>query len=172
MLSKHSRDFMAEYTFVLKYRAFFNQKKKKLCSVNLSKVQEIAELCKNSKMNCWLLKGNRCYKSDSGILFSRVKDKSSGIKTLDELEVVFMKPHVKATKNLLENWRVSILFVKPSPFSVLLFICFLIVWIPWSLRNGINYGTLGRQLGAHRTDTSTTRFAWCGLRHLPVSSSF
>ena len=41
---------MAEHTFVLKYRAFI--KKKKLCSVNLSKVQEIAELRKNSKMNC------------------------------------------------------------------------------------------------------------------------
>lgn len=52
MLSKHSRDFMAEYTFVLNYRAFLKKKKKKLCSVNLSKVQEIAELCKNSKMNC------------------------------------------------------------------------------------------------------------------------
>lgn len=51
MLLKHSRDFMAEYTFVLKYRAFFKKKKKnKLCSVNLSKVQEIAELRKNSEM--------------------------------------------------------------------------------------------------------------------------
>ena len=102
MLSKHSRDFMAEYTFVLNYRAFL-KKKKKLCSVNLSKVQEIAELCKNSKMNCWTLKGNRCYKSDSGIRFSRVKDERSGIKTLDELEVVFMKPHVKATKKSLRK---------------------------------------------------------------------
>ena len=52
MLLKHSGDFMAEYTFVLKYRTFIKKKKKKLCSVNLSKVQEIAELCKNSKMNC------------------------------------------------------------------------------------------------------------------------
>lgn len=124
MLLKHSRDFMAEYTFVLKYRAFF-KKKKKLCSVNLSKVQEIAELRKNSKMNCWLLKGNRCYKSDSGNLFSSVKDKRSAIKTLDEFEVVFMKPHVKATKNLLENWRVGTLFVKPPSFSVY---CFLFIF--------------------------------------------
>ena len=30
MLLKHSRDFMAEYTFVLKYRAFFKKKKKTL----------------------------------------------------------------------------------------------------------------------------------------------
>ena len=29
MLLKHSRDFMAEYTFVLKYRAFLKKKKKK-----------------------------------------------------------------------------------------------------------------------------------------------
>ena len=92
--------------------------------MNLSKVQEIAELGKNSKMNCWL-KGNRCYKSDSGILFSSVKDKRSSIKTLDELEVVFVKPHVKGTKNLLENWRVGTVFVKPPSFSVY---CFLFVF--------------------------------------------
>ena len=101
MLLKHSGDFMAEYTFVLKYRTFIKKKKtKKLCSVNLSKVQEIAELCKNSKMNCWLFKGNRCYKWDTRILFSSVKDKGSGIKNLRRIGSYLHETTCKSHKKI------------------------------------------------------------------------